>query len=155
MVRWFLVRHARAVPFGGGLPDSERALTPEGAERFRKQVRRMEKIGFRFDRIYHSPLERAVQTAELLVPLLDGELVATEHLAAPPSEALLSEVRGESVALVGHNPSMPELLAWLLTGNRDHAGAFRFKKGAVAWVEGEPVPGGMELRGFLSAKVLK
>ncbi|WP_338065454.1 hypothetical protein [Thermus caldifontis] len=66
------------------------------------------------------------------------------------------------VALVGHEPHLSALLSWLLLG--DFAGAsaqealgecFQMKKGGVAWLEGEPVPGGMRLKGLFPPKVFR
>ena len=71
----FLIRHAIAEERGEGLPDAERALTHKGRARFKLVVRSLARSGFRFDRVYHSPWLRAVQTAELLAPLNDGPLV--------------------------------------------------------------------------------
>lgn len=66
------------------------------------------------------------------------------------------------VALAGHEPHFSALLSWLLLG--DFAGAsaqealgecFQMKKGGVAWLEGEPVPGGMRLKGLFPPKVFR
>ena len=144
----FLVRHAIAANALPGQSDDARPLTPEGVERFRLMVRALKKLGIGFDRLYFSPKLRAVQTAELLRPLLQGEAEVTPHLAEAPSSALLEQLRGESVALVGHEPWMGELCAWLLTGER-LGERFPFKKGGVAHLEGRPEPGGMRLLAFL------
>ncbi|MER3444431.1 MAG: phosphohistidine phosphatase SixA [Meiothermus sp.] len=149
-MKLFLVRHAIAADALPGQDDDARPLTPEGIERFGRMVRALEKLSVGFDRIYFSPKLRAVQTADLLMPLLEGEAEAevTPYLAEPPSSALLEQLRGESVALVGHEPWMGELCAWLVTGERrgEH---FPFKKGGVAHLEGRPEPGGMRLLAFL------
>jgi phosphohistidine phosphatase len=148
----FLVRHAIAAKALPGQSDDARPLTPEGIERFRLMVKLLKKLGFSFDRLYFSPKLRAVQTAELLRPLLRGEAEVTPHLAESPSSALLEQLRGESVALVGHEPWMGELCAWLLTAER-LGERFPFKKGGVARLEGRPEPGGMRLLAFLPPAV--
>ncbi|MFN4232313.1 MULTISPECIES: SixA phosphatase family protein [Thermus] len=172
----FLVRHARALPAeaveaspeGTPHPDEEtaddlRPLTPKGVRRFRKVVRGLWGLGVELDLILTSPKRRALETAELLTDLLEGEVRITPHLAAPPSVALLEELPQEGrVALVGHEPYLSALLAWLLFG--DFAGAsaqatlgtrFVLKKGGVAWLEGRPVPGGMALKALLPPKVFR
>ncbi|MDX2003702.1 MAG: phosphohistidine phosphatase SixA [Meiothermus sp.] len=150
----YLVRHAAAEDAREGQTDDQRALTGEGIEKFRGVVRGLSRLEVRFDRLYHSPKLRAVQTAELLTGLLEGESEVTPNLAAPPSPQLLEQLRGERVALVGHEPWLGELCAWLLTGEMGGA-AFAFKKGGVAWLEGSPAPGGMKLLAFLPPKVLR
>ena len=150
----YLVRHAIAEDLQEGQTDDQRALTKEGIEKFKGVVRGLKRLELRFDRLYHSPKLRAVQTAELMMGLLEGESEVTPHLAASPSPKLLKQLRGESVALVGHEPWMGELCAWLVTGQMNGA-AFPFKKGGVAWLEGNPTPGGMRLIAFLPPKVLR
>jgi phosphohistidine phosphatase len=59
------------------------------------------------------------------------------------------------VALVGHEPWMGELVAWLTTGAPPHGSVFAFKRGGVAWLEGQPQPGQMVLQAFLPPKVLR
>ncbi|WP_114314114.1 SixA phosphatase family protein [Thermus caldifontis] len=160
-----LVRHALALPpeGEGEEADDRRPLAPKGVRRFRKVVRGLLGLGVELDLILTSPKRRAVETAELLTDLLEGEVRVTPHLAAPPSEALLAEVPREGrVALVGHEPYLSALLAWLLLGDfagasaREALGArFALKKGGVAWLEGQAVPGGMALKALLPPKVFR
>lgn len=150
----YLIRHAIALDAEPGQSNDARPLSAEGIQKFTEVVRGLKRLGVRLDRLYHSPKLRAVQTAELLVPLLDGETEVTPYLATDPSPDLLKSLVGESVGLVGHEPWMSELCAWLLTGRRS-GGHFPFKKGGVAWLEGTPKPGGMKLRGFWAPKVLR
>lgn len=152
-----LVRHAIAAPRSSDVRDADRALTVEGRARFTACVRGLDTLGLRLERVFHSPLLRAQETAELLVPLLDpgGETVVSPGLAAPPSEPLLAELSGRSLALVGHEPWMGELCAWLTTGWPDDARGLAFKKGGVAWLRGPLHPGRMTLRAFLPPRVLQ
>lgn len=151
----FLVRHATAIEPLGGLPDAERSLTPEGRERFEQAVSGLSRSIPRLDRVYHSPWLRALQTAECLEPLLDGERICLNELAAPPSAALLAKIKGESVALVGHEPWMGDLLTLLVLGENRHRDRFHFKKGQVAWLVGDPHPACCDLRAFFTPKVLR
>ena len=112
-------------------------------------------LGLRCDRLYHSPWRRAVETAELLAPVLDGEAISNPALAQPPRPDLLATIAGERVALVGHQPWTGALVAWLTTGALDDGSTFAFKRGGVAWLEGQPQPGQMALRAFLPTKVLR
>jgi phosphohistidine phosphatase len=69
----YLVRHGVAVDADSSLADEARPLSARGREEFGEEVRGLERIGARFDQLLHSPLLRAMETAELLMPLLSGE----------------------------------------------------------------------------------
>jgi phosphohistidine phosphatase len=162
----YIIRHAEAEPAGFGLEDAHRPLTKKGRESFARGVHGLERLAITFDRIYHSPLLRAVETADLLVPLLDGrdgargETCVTDELARAPRQELLAELEGERVALVGHEPHVSDLVALLVIGWRvfepaAHCGIIDFKKGAVAWLSGEPREGEMTLAAFWPPKTLR
>jgi phosphohistidine phosphatase len=153
-MKLYLVRHAIAEDALPGQSDDSRALSAPGIARFKQVVQGLARLDIELDHLYHSPKLRAVQTAELLVPLLKGETTVTPHLAVGPGPELLKTIVGESVALVGHEPWLSSLCAWLLTGHPD-GGQFLFKKGGVALMEGSPRPGGMKLVGFWSPRVLR
>ena len=150
-----VIRHAIAVPGSMILADADRPLSPQGRARFTQAVMGLQRLGVRCDRLYHSPWLRAVETAALLGPVLDGEAVCSPALARPPSQDLLDAIVGERVALVGHQPWLGELVAWLTAGMQPDGSAFAFKRGGVAWLEGWPKPGRMALRAFLPPKVLR
>jgi phosphohistidine phosphatase len=115
----------------------------------------MNRLGFRFDRILHSPWLRAVETAELMMPLVDGESEVTALLAKPPGADLIEQIAGESVALIGHRPWMGELLALLVSGRPEDGERFDIKKGGVAVLEGKPASGGMRLLALHTPKALR
>lgn len=152
----FLVRHAIAVPSSDERPDAERPLTDDGRRRFSQVARGLDRLGVRLDRVVHSPWTRAVQTAELLHRLLDGESAVEPALAREPDAELVGRLGlGERVAAVGHEPWMSELLALLVTGSKTHAGRLGFKKGQVVWLRGEAKVRGMELVASLPPRVLR
>lgn len=148
----YLVRHAIALDAEPGQSDDARPLSKPGIERFRAVAKGLAALEVGFDFIYHSPKLRAVQTAELLEQHIRGRLIETGLLAQPPSPELLQEIRGQAVALVGHEPWMAALCAWLVTGEAT-AGYFVFKKGGVAHLEGSLTPAGMRLKAFYPPKV--
>jgi len=152
----FLVRHAHALSVGsdGARTDSERPLSEQGRARFSSAVRTLEALGVRFARIEHSPLLRAVQTAELLAPLAEGPGVENRALTREPDKRLLAGLTTDRTALVGHEPYLSQLLALLAFGEQGASSGLRLGKGAVAHLEGEPVRGGMQLRGLWPAKTL-
>jgi phosphohistidine phosphatase len=151
----FVIRHAIAVPGSMLLADADRPLSPKGRMRFSQAVMGLQRLKIRFDRLYHSPWLRAVEPAELLAPVLAGKAVDSPALARAPSQELLETLIGERVALVGHEPWMGELVAWLTTGALSDGSAFAFKRGGVAWLEGPLQPGQMVLQAFLPPKVLR
>ena len=100
----FLIRHAIAAPRSLTLPDAERPLTRQGRERFAQAVVGMQHLGIRLRQVHHSPWLRAVETAALLAPVLQGDLLPTQALARPPETDLLHEIDQTPAALVGHEP---------------------------------------------------
>lgn len=151
----FVIRHATAVPAREDYPDAERALTPRGARRFERVVRGLDRLGIRFDQLLHSPKLRAIETAERLVPLLDGPTEVASGLVRDPDPELLARFVGERVAVVGHEPYLDRLVSWLVLGKLERGDRFVLGKGGLAWLEGEPKPGGMTLLALLPAAVVR
>ena len=150
-----LVRHAIAAPRTLALPDEQRPLTSRGRERFVQAVSGLQRLGLQLRQVHHSPWLRAEQTAALLAPVLGGELLPTKALARPPDASLLHDIDQTPAALVGHEPWMSEWLALLVAGSMASGVMVAFKKGGVAWLEGQPRPGGMIIRAYLPPRVLR
>lgn len=154
-----LVRHAIAVDRSPDMEDTQRPLSGRGIQRFTQAVSGLRRLELRIDHVFHSPWLRAVQTAELLKPVVAGKLEATVLLTETPSEALLALATNHSdtacVAFVGHEPWMGELLALCLTGALKHADNLSFKKGGVAWLQGPPRPGQLALKGMFPPRILR
>jgi phosphohistidine phosphatase len=145
----YLIRHAEAEPRGGEYREESRPLTSKGARQFRAAAAGMKKMGVRFDRLLFSPWLRAAATADFLVPLVEGESEATLLLAKPPTRDILKVLSGNSVAVVGHQPWLGELLGWLVFNDMYAGVRFEFDKGGVAILQGYRRPGGMVMREFL------
>jgi phosphohistidine phosphatase len=158
-----VIRHAIAVDAEPGEDDAERALTPDGARKFRRAVQGLRELDWCFDRVLTSPWKRALATAELLAPITDGPTIATELLCDKPRPelfALIAETsgpqpKGHATAIVGHEPWLSELIAWLAFGDPHHGEALDLKKGGVVWLDGTAVPGGMMIRAMLPPKLLR
>jgi phosphohistidine phosphatase len=150
----WLIRHATAVARDPSREDAARPLTPKGRKRWARAVKGLGSLGVSLDALYHSPWLRAVETADALMPLLEGERVALPELATAPSERLLERLSGDPLAVVGHDPWISELLAWLVVGSRDHGRGFVLKKGGVARLDGDLRAGGMTLRALFPPQVL-
>lgn len=165
----WLVRHAEAEELRVGITDAQRALTKKGKKRWKKGVRGLDDLGVRFDFLAHSPLRRAVETADLATPILRGESAVTTDLARPPSDALLDFLRDasdastpplERVAVVGHEPWLTDLAVWLVFDWRSALSPtsppwLELEKGGVAVLEGELVPGRMRLVALHRARTLR
>jgi phosphohistidine phosphatase len=159
-VELLLIRHATAVERGeGGFADDERPLTPEGEKKFRRAAQGLARIQAKPDAILASPLPRAHQTAEIAAAAWgDARVTKTPALESGSFEELETALAGyaenATVALVGHEPHMSELLARLLASR--NGGALAFKKGGAALVE---VPGrlaqGGQLVWFIPPRVLR
>ena len=159
----FVVRHAIAAEAEEGEDDADRELTSEGERKFRRAVQGLRELGWQFERVLTSPWKRALSTAELLAPVTDGPVISTELLCDKPRPelfALIAETSGPqkngyATAVVGHEPWLSELVAWLAFGDPHHGEALELKKGGVVWLEGTAVPGGMKIRAILPPKILR
>ena len=124
-----LWRHADAVD---GLPDMERELTPKG----HKQAAQIAAwLNARLPKnavILVSPAKRAQQTAEAL-----GRPFETVKKIAPSADAMNVVLAagwpdaGGCVVLVGHQPSLGQAAALLLSGTESN---FSIKKGGLWWL---------------------
>jgi phosphohistidine phosphatase len=159
-VQLLIIRHAIAVPRGTpGIPDEDRPLTPEGEQKFREAARGLARLVDRPDALLTSPWLRAKQTARIAAAawgrLEPKETAALASGSFEEQAAVLDRCPGDAtVAVVGHEPWVSELLARLL-GTR-HDARLEFKKGGAALVE---VPGrladGGHLAWYLPPKVLR
>jgi phosphohistidine phosphatase len=159
----FVIRHVIAVDPDPEQDDATRELTPGGARKFRRAVQGLRELDWCFDRVITSPWSRALQTAELLAPITDGPTIATELLCDKPRPelfALIAEANGpqrkrHATAVVGHQPWLTELIAWLAFGDPHHGERIALKKGGLVWLEGDSVPGGMTINAMLPPKLLR
>jgi phosphohistidine phosphatase len=133
----YLIRHAHALD---AADDPERPLSKRG----RKQVKALAELlrprgGFDPAEIWHSPLVRARETAELLAEELALKPKWTvvrdlEPEADPAAVARLVTRASEAVALVGHEPHLSGLASLLVTGSVDPV-VFVFKKTTMLALE--------------------
>lgn len=153
----FVIRHAIAEDAAPGQDDASRDLTEDGARKLKKVVRGLRALDISFDRIVTSPWLRATKTAAALAPLCDELPVITDLLTQSPRAELLAMIAEKSdlTCVVGHEPWLGELVAWLAFGDTRHGEALQLKKGGAAWLEGSSVPGGMMLRALLPPTVLR
>lgn len=156
----YVVRHAWAEERDPERwPDDElRPLTAGGKRRFRRQVSKLLRRGFRPTRVATSPLVRAGQTAEIITRQLGLAAAEVRPELAPGSELagliMWTLEQGPcDVAWVGHAPDVEELTAGLIASG---PARLRFGKGAVAAIEfaGPCRAGAGRLRWLVTARLL-
>ncbi len=136
----YLMRHGLAVERGtpGYDSDGERPLTSKGERKVRRVAEALVKMEVSFDAILSSPLVRAQQTADVLSEEMKArqKVQLTEHLAPGGSVRelvnLLQDLSGspQAILLVGHEPDLGQLAAFLLAGGDGIT--IVFKKGGIA-----------------------
>ena len=135
----YLVRHAIAEERGDKWPDdTKRPLTKQGIDRFAQAVKGLRAIDLTLDEVLTSPLVRARQTAEILaaglkhpptVKTLDA--LSPGHSPAAVVSAVGKVARRPRVALVGHEPDLGELAAYLIGAGKP----LPFRKGGVCRID--------------------
>jgi phosphohistidine phosphatase len=143
----YIVRHADAQPIGtkGITTDAERPLSPEGHRQTAQLAALIQRAGVVLDKIVASPLVRAQQTAEVLVHHLQ-----LPHLKVMTSECLepgqktkritkfILGLDAENLALVGHEPDLSGLTAWLIGSKKAR---LTMAKAGIAHVSIDHPPG--------------
>ena len=140
----YLVRHAIAHEHGDDWPDdAKRPLTHEGAAKMRRAVAGLRELDVKIDVVGLKP------TPELrpLPALVPGGAVNKV------AEAVTFERDARTFALVGHEPSLGELAAWLIGGRV----ALPFRKGGVCRIDFSDQPSSRngELIWFATPKMLR
>lgn len=135
----YLVRHAIAFDRGTDWPDdTKRPLTHKGAARMREIVDGLLELDVTIDVVVTSPLVRAKQTADLIIagwpkpPALVVSPLLSPGAGAPGVAELIAQHTQQSgIVLVGHEPGLGELGAWLIGARQPLA----FKKGGIARID--------------------
>lgn len=140
-MKLFLIRHAEAIDYEteSVRSDDYRYITPKGRKVSSAVFRALKDEFADLDKVFTSPLIRAVQTAEILAVNLkykhDVEIVNELLMNSGISrvtQLLKRNTVFNTVALVGHEPMMSTLVVGLSDKkNLD----FQFRKSAVACIE--------------------
>jgi phosphohistidine phosphatase len=157
----YLIRHGVAAERGEEYPDdSKRPLTSEGIARLKKEAKALDALDVEFDQILSSPLVRARQTADVFAETMKGKpAVATIDSLTPTGspaaviQDLSKHMRKARIALVGHEPNMGELAAYLIGAKVP----LPFKKGAICRIDFAVFPpkGKGELCWFVPPRMLR
>lgn len=117
----YLLRHAIAENGRPGMPDSERAITPEGREKLKRVLKRARSAGVEPTLILTSPFRRAIETAQMAAEALNyqGNLEQTRKLepnASPHDvwDEIRSRKTEDAILLATHEPLVSATLALLL-----------------------------------------
>jgi len=135
----YLVRHAIAAERGEDWPDdAKRPLTERGMSRFKEGIGGLASLDAAIDEIFTSPLVRAKQTADLLAAGIEGrptvkllDALAPGHAPAVLMAQLAKAARRRRIALVGHEPDLGELAAYLIGARRP----LPFRKGGMCRID--------------------
>ncbi len=134
-------RHGIAQDISEAGSDENRALTEDGIQKTRKAALGLAKLIDRPDVILTSPLVRARQTADILGEVLHSEPRVLKALAYGPAGAVIGQLRRrreETVIVVGHEPTLSQVVEMLLTGN-EPSHFVQMKKAGCACVD-TPLP---------------
>ena len=124
-----LWRHADAE---AGTPDLSRRLTPKGQKQAARMARWLERQLPDTARILVSPAARAQQTAAALTRKFETvDAVGTGASAAAILTAAGWPDATDTVLVVGHQPTLGEVAALLLSGEE---ACWSMRKGAVWWL---------------------
>lgn len=141
----YLLRHGIAVEPGtpGYAKDADRPLTPKGERKLRKVANAMQALELEFDRVLFSPYVRARGTAVIIAKELGLEKKLEMCDALTPGGSLRQVIEvlnhlkpaPENVLLVGHEPSMSELAALLISGETN--ASITMRKGGLCLLSAE------------------
>jgi len=119
MDRLILLRHGKAETDAASGRDFDRALTDRGRRDAVVVARALEQAGVRPDLVLVSPAARAAQTWGAMAEVFAGaEVQETPELYEIAPDAILALTKAEgrqarTVMVVGHNPGLGQLAAWL------------------------------------------
>lgn len=136
-MRLVVIRHAKAEERGDRWPDdSLRPLSEKGIADFREAAKGLAKI-VTPDIVMTSPFVRAMQTAQVLHEAAGWpEPRTSESLADGSAQQLVAALAAQTeqtLAIVGHEPTLSSLISLIATGSP--SGSIRMSPGAAALIE--------------------
>jgi phosphohistidine phosphatase len=157
-MKLFLIRHAEAIDYEteSVRNDDLRYITPKGRKISVTVFRALKEYFLELDKVFTSPLTRSVQTAEILAVSLkykhDVE-IANELLLGSPASKVAQLLKRNTVfntiALVGHDPMMSELVTAL--SDRKELN-FEFRKSGVCFIDYDADKGEGKFQWFYNPK---
>ena len=140
-----LWRHADAEDIAGNGTDLDRSLTSKGHRQATAIARWLKQNGPREPHLLVSPARRTQQTAQALSPIFE----TSPDLAPDATVQQLIKASGwhtnrqtpRAVILVGHQPTLGQLAAQLVSGQQAD---WAIKKGALWWLQTRAIGGDKE-----------
>ena len=163
-MKLLIVRHGQAgdrEEFAAtGQPDELRPLTKDGVREMKDIARALHRIVPAIDVLATSPLVRARQTAQVIASEYDLQVVETDALQVEsPFQEFESWARrnakGGVTAVVGHEPHLSGLAAWLIGTSGDARLELKKAGACLLDFDASPTRGGGTLRWLLSPGVLR
>lgn len=151
------IRHAIAADredFPGD--DLLRPLTEKGKKRARRAFHGLRRIYPSIDLVYNSPAVRAKQTARILkrfygsATYTESALLSPDQADFPAVDELIRKVPAEAIAIVGHEPNLTQLAAFLL---RVETLPFELAKAGVLVLDLDET--GIKMESLLTARILR
>ena len=162
-MKLLIIRHGpagdRAEWEAKGRDDRLRPLTLQGKKEIRRVAEGLATLVPKIDLLATSPLVRAVQTAEIVASQYDCDMVRVEVLA-PENDAdevvrWLREQRGDTIAVVGHEPDLSTLACYLLAGKSSSFLTLKKSGTGLLDLDDPAGPGKARLEWLLVPRVLK
>ena len=157
----YVFRHGIAEPHSGDIPDADRSLTERGVGRTQQAAKGLARFADRPEVILTSPKRRAKQTADILANVFGMTPSISPALAdGPPVDVIhmLRERDEQSVMIVGHEPTLSEVIETLCT-QKPLPAFIELKKAACALVDAplhpEDPPGPGTLLWLLPPRALR
>jgi len=156
----FLIRHGEAIDYetNSVKTDEFRFLTPKGRMITRKVAKHLKDELTACDKIFTSPLTRAVQTSEVIATSIkfknDVEIANELRIGSSISqviELIRTNLGLSSIALVGHEPMMGMLVGSL----SDKKDFYNFKKSGVCLIDFDIKKENGAYKWFLNPKTLE
>ena len=135
-MKLYLVQHGAAVDKE---TDAQRPLSEQGEQDAKAVAKALRGAGVRVERVWHSGKLRAAQTADILARklLAKGSAAAVDGINPnDPVEAFATDadVWEQDTLVVGHQPFMGRLVAYLVAGDPERA-IVEFQPGSVVCLE--------------------
>jgi phosphohistidine phosphatase len=118
-MKLYVIRHGIAEDHGPDGGDAGRRLTHEGVVQTTQAARGLSRLIEPPEAILTSPKVRAKHTAEIVGEALGVKPAISSHLADGPATAVLNALakrEDESAIIVGHQPTLGDLIETLLFG---------------------------------------
>ncbi len=120
-----LIRHAKSSWKNPSLSDLQRPLKKRGIDNARDMAGRLQELDVNIEKVLCSPANRATETLEVMTGVLTGwqgkSEILTELYSFDYDEMMLVlrklDDRWLSVAVVGHNPAVTDLVNFLALEN--------------------------------------